>query len=83
MVGPQEDSPSMPDAGFAVGPHCMLLKARISTPVLCPISRNSVALKLAPSEGPEGQMVAHFPPGVQSSPPSTAFVMPWTLLTPQ
>ena len=81
MVGPQEESPSMPPPGLAAGPHWMLLKARISTPVFWAMARYREALKEAPKAGPDGQIVAHLPLGVHSSPPFTALVMPCTLLT--
>ena len=71
----------MPPTGLAAGPHWMLLKARISTPVFWAMARYRDELKEAPSAGPEGQIVAHLPPGVHSSPPFTALVMPCTLLT--
>jgi hypothetical protein len=71
----------MPPVGLAAGPQLMLLKARISTPVLCAMARYRDALKEAPNAGPDGQIVAQLPPGVHSSPPFTGLVMPCTLLT--
>jgi len=72
--GPHEERPSIP-SGRAAGPHCKLLNARISTPVLCPIVRYRVALNAAPSAGPDGQIVAHLSPK-HSTPPDVGLVIP-------